>query len=93
MSDEKLSGLFSIMKQVHLRSTGDRMALEPSFKMFKASTFFINTFFGSSGATIRLVRADLIALYAVDAWHAQDKGNLQGWSQPVALAAVWQVRQ
>jgi len=35
MSDEKLSGLFSLMKEVHQRSTGDRMALEPSFIMFK----------------------------------------------------------
>jgi hypothetical protein len=35
MSDEKLSGLFSLMKEVHLRSTGDCMALEPSFTMFR----------------------------------------------------------
>ncbi|KAF5837883.1 flagellar C1a complex subunit C1a-32-domain-containing protein [Dunaliella salina] len=35
MNDEKLSGLFSLMKEVHRRSTEDRMALEPSFVMFK----------------------------------------------------------
>mmetsp|Transcript_24263 Transcript_24263/g.66387 ORF Transcript_24263/g.66387 Transcript_24263/m.66387 type:complete len:277 (+) Transcript_24263:121-951(+) len=35
MNDEKLSGLFSLMKEVHRRSTEDRMALEPSFIMFK----------------------------------------------------------
>jgi len=35
LSDEKLSGLFSLMKEVHRRSTEDRMALEPSFLMFK----------------------------------------------------------
>lgn len=35
MTDEKLSGLFSLMKEVHLRSTGECMALELSFIMFK----------------------------------------------------------
>lgn len=41
MTDEKLSGLFSLMKEVHLRSTGDRMALEPSFTMFKVRAEYL----------------------------------------------------